>query len=173
MEQQQRGRGVTHPGRGVVGREHCRGMGVSLQCPLHPPHSYDIALLRLSGSATLNSYVQLAVLPSQGTVLANNYACYISGWGMTSSECHRHGHPRETHPQIPENCGEMGDVVGFWKWVEAPQGVVLGDGFRGANVSGSFVGFTKIPQKCGKMEEVHPFWKRIEILQGVEILKVV
>eukprot|EP00076_Gallus_gallus_P035516 XP_025001054.1 chymotrypsin-like elastase family member 1 isoform X4 [Gallus gallus] len=46
---------------------------------------YDIALLRLSGSATLNSYVQLAVLPSQGTVLANNYACYISGWGMTST----------------------------------------------------------------------------------------
>ncbi|XP_042667226.1 chymotrypsin-like elastase family member 1 isoform X1 [Centrocercus urophasianus] len=44
---------------------------------------YDIALLRLSGSATLNSYVQLAVLPSQGTVLSNNYPCYISGWGLT------------------------------------------------------------------------------------------
>ncbi|XP_052558874.1 chymotrypsin-like elastase family member 1 isoform X1 [Tympanuchus pallidicinctus] len=44
---------------------------------------YDIALLRLSGSATLNSYVQLAVLPSAGTVLSNNYPCYISGWGLT------------------------------------------------------------------------------------------
>ncbi|NXC45254.1 CELA1 elastase, partial [Penelope pileata] len=44
---------------------------------------YDIALLRLSGSATLNSYVQLAVLPSAGTVLSNNYPCYITGWGLT------------------------------------------------------------------------------------------
>ncbi|XP_062453320.1 chymotrypsin-like elastase family member 1 [Rhea pennata] len=44
---------------------------------------YDIALLRLSGSATLNSYVQLAVLPQEGTILANNYPCYISGWGRT------------------------------------------------------------------------------------------
>ncbi|NXG38855.1 CELA1 elastase, partial [Dromaius novaehollandiae] len=44
---------------------------------------YDIALLRLSGSVTLNSYVQLAVLPQAGTVLANNYPCYITGWGLT------------------------------------------------------------------------------------------
>ncbi|XP_010220516.1 PREDICTED: chymotrypsin-like elastase family member 1 [Tinamus guttatus] len=46
---------------------------------------YDIALLRLSGSATLNSYVQLAVLPTAGTVLTNNYPCYISGWGLTQT----------------------------------------------------------------------------------------
>ncbi|OXB51832.1 UNVERIFIED_CONTAM: hypothetical protein H355_003586, partial [Colinus virginianus] len=44
---------------------------------------YDIALLRLSGSFTLNNYVKLAVLPSQGTVLSNNYPCYITGWGLT------------------------------------------------------------------------------------------
>ncbi|NXU57090.1 CELA1 elastase, partial [Turnix velox] len=44
---------------------------------------YDIALLRLSSSATLNSYVQLAVLPQAGTVLPNNYPCYITGWGLT------------------------------------------------------------------------------------------
>ncbi|NXK00811.1 CELA1 elastase, partial [Corythaixoides concolor] len=44
---------------------------------------YDIALLRLSGHATLNSYVQLAALPAEGTVLANNYPCYITGWGLT------------------------------------------------------------------------------------------
>ncbi|KFR16514.1 Chymotrypsin-like elastase family member 1, partial [Opisthocomus hoazin] len=44
---------------------------------------YDIALLRLSSSVTLNSYVQLAVLPSSGTILSNDYPCYITGWGLT------------------------------------------------------------------------------------------
>ncbi|XP_051497344.1 chymotrypsin-like elastase family member 1 [Apus apus] len=49
----------------------------------NPGGGYDIALLRLSGYATLNSYVQLAVLPREGTILPNNYPCYISGWGLT------------------------------------------------------------------------------------------
>ncbi|KAJ6656153.1 hypothetical protein lerEdw1_004070 [Lerista edwardsae] len=44
---------------------------------------YDIALLRLSQSATLNSYVQLGSLPPSGQVLPNNNACYITGWGRT------------------------------------------------------------------------------------------
>ncbi|KAF2978243.1 hypothetical protein EK904_005417 [Melospiza melodia maxima] len=47
---------------------------------------YDIALFRLSSSATLNSAVQLAVLPQEGTILPNNYPCYITGWGLTRSE---------------------------------------------------------------------------------------
>ncbi|NWZ59661.1 CELA1 elastase, partial [Haliaeetus albicilla] len=46
--------------------------------------SYDIALLRLSSYATLNSYVQLAVLPAEGSILRNNYPCYVTGWGRTS-----------------------------------------------------------------------------------------
>nr|XP_009913689.1 PREDICTED: chymotrypsin-like elastase family member 1 [Haliaeetus albicilla] len=46
---------------------------------------YDIALLRLSSYATLNSYVQLAVLPAEGSILRNNYPCYITGWGRTSN----------------------------------------------------------------------------------------
>ncbi|CAK6443442.1 unnamed protein product [Pipistrellus nathusii] len=33
---------------------------------------YDIALLRLAQSVTLNNYVQLGVLPREGTILANN-----------------------------------------------------------------------------------------------------
>uniref|UniRef100_A0A8C3XMV2 pancreatic elastase n=1 Tax=Chelydra serpentina TaxID=8475 RepID=A0A8C3XMV2_CHESE len=45
--------------------------------------SYDIALLRLSQSASLNSYVQLAALPSSGEILPNNNPCYITGWGLT------------------------------------------------------------------------------------------
>ncbi|KAL2091025.1 hypothetical protein ACEWY4_013288 [Coilia grayii] len=46
---------------------------------------YDIALLRLSSEATLNSYVQLARLPPSGQVLPHNNPCYISGWGRTST----------------------------------------------------------------------------------------
>ncbi|NXG81241.1 CELA1 elastase, partial [Baryphthengus martii] len=44
---------------------------------------YDIALLRLASNANINQNVQLAVLPQQGTVLPNNYPCYITGWGLT------------------------------------------------------------------------------------------
>nr|XP_046239116.1 elastase-1-like isoform X2 [Scatophagus argus]XP_046239117.1 elastase-1-like isoform X2 [Scatophagus argus] len=46
---------------------------------------YDIALLRLSSMATLNSYVQLGSLPPSGQVLPNNNPCYITGWGRTST----------------------------------------------------------------------------------------
>ncbi|XP_026053156.1 elastase-1-like [Carassius auratus] len=46
---------------------------------------YDIALLRLSSSATLNSYVKLATLPPSGQVLPHNNPCYITGWGRTST----------------------------------------------------------------------------------------
>ncbi|NXN92609.1 CELA1 elastase, partial [Rhinopomastus cyanomelas] len=49
----------------------------------NPAGGYDIALLRLASSATLNSSVQLAVLPQQGTILPNDYPCYITGWGLT------------------------------------------------------------------------------------------
>ncbi|XP_012874139.1 PREDICTED: chymotrypsin-like elastase family member 1 [Dipodomys ordii] len=47
---------------------------------------YDIALLRLAQSVTLNSYVQLGVLPQEGTVLPNNTPCYITGWGRTRTK---------------------------------------------------------------------------------------
>ncbi|XP_056416377.1 chymotrypsin-like elastase family member 1 [Hyla sarda] len=46
---------------------------------------YDIAVLWLASSATLNSYVKLATLPASGAVLANNYNCVVSGWGRTST----------------------------------------------------------------------------------------
>ena len=47
---------------------------------------YDIALLRLASDATLNSYVQLGSLPPSGQVLPHNNLCYVTGWGLTSSE---------------------------------------------------------------------------------------
>nr|XP_055193141.1 chymotrypsin-like elastase family member 1 [Nyctereutes procyonoides] len=46
---------------------------------------YDIALLRLAQKVTLNSYVQLGVLPQEGAILANNSPCYITGWGRTKT----------------------------------------------------------------------------------------
>ncbi|KAG9340603.1 hypothetical protein JZ751_021158 [Albula glossodonta] len=46
---------------------------------------YDIALLRLSTDATLNSNVQLGLLPPSGQVLPHNNLCYITGWGRTQT----------------------------------------------------------------------------------------
>ena len=49
---------------------------------------YDIALMRLSSDASLNTYVQLAALPPSGQVLPHNNNCYITGWGLTQSQFH-------------------------------------------------------------------------------------
>ncbi|XP_069089233.1 chymotrypsin-like elastase family member 1 [Pleurodeles waltl] len=46
---------------------------------------YDIALLKLSSNAALNSYVQLGRLPPDGQILSNTHPCTITGWGMTKS----------------------------------------------------------------------------------------
>lgn len=54
--------------------------------PCYSTLSYDIALLRLSTDATLNTYVQLAALPPSGQVLPHNNNCYITGWGRTQSK---------------------------------------------------------------------------------------
>ncbi|KAI4889013.1 hypothetical protein NFI96_026974, partial [Prochilodus magdalenae] len=45
----------------------------------------DIALIRLTSDAILNSYVQLATLPFAGQVLSSNTACYVTGWGVTQN----------------------------------------------------------------------------------------
>ncbi|KAL6464004.1 hypothetical protein MHYP_G00283950 [Metynnis hypsauchen] len=45
----------------------------------------DIALIRLTSDAILNSYVQLANLPPAGQILSGNTACYITGWGVTQN----------------------------------------------------------------------------------------
>lgn len=47
---------------------------------------FDVALLKLSSDATLNSYVQLGSLPPAGQILPHNNLCYITGWGRTSSK---------------------------------------------------------------------------------------
>ncbi|XP_007523789.2 chymotrypsin-like elastase family member 2A, partial [Erinaceus europaeus] len=41
----------------------------------------DIALLKLATSVPLTDKIQLACLPPAGTILPNNYSCYVTGWG--------------------------------------------------------------------------------------------
>ncbi|KAI4889016.1 hypothetical protein NFI96_027272, partial [Prochilodus magdalenae] len=45
----------------------------------------DIALIRLTSDAILNSYVQLAPLPPADQVVSSNTTCYVTGWGYTKS----------------------------------------------------------------------------------------
>ncbi|XP_035990641.1 elastase-1 [Fundulus heteroclitus] len=59
---------------------------------IHPKWSglafdgHDIALVKLSSEAILNSYVQLVSLPSPGQILPHNNPCYVTGWGRTYVE---------------------------------------------------------------------------------------
>ncbi|XP_029286564.1 LOW QUALITY PROTEIN: elastase-1-like [Cottoperca gobio] len=48
-------------------------------------NGFDIALIRLSSEATLNSYAQLGSLPPKGQILPHNNRCYITGWGRIST----------------------------------------------------------------------------------------
>ncbi|XP_036602147.1 chymotrypsin-like elastase family member 2A [Trichosurus vulpecula] len=44
-------------------------------------NGYDIAMVKLASSVSLSDKIQLACLPAAGTILPNNYACYVTGWG--------------------------------------------------------------------------------------------
>ncbi|XP_011932468.1 PREDICTED: chymotrypsin-like elastase family member 2A [Cercocebus atys] len=44
-------------------------------------NGYDIALLKLAHPVSLTDKIQLACLPPAGTILPNNYPCYVTGWG--------------------------------------------------------------------------------------------
>uniref|UniRef100_A0A8C3YI61 pancreatic elastase II n=1 Tax=Catagonus wagneri TaxID=51154 RepID=A0A8C3YI61_9CETA len=41
----------------------------------------DIALLKLASPVSLTNKIQLGSLPPAGTILPNNYICYVTGWG--------------------------------------------------------------------------------------------
>lgn len=47
---------------------------------------FDIALIKLTEHVTLSDSVQLGCLPPAGSILPNNYPCYITGWGRISSK---------------------------------------------------------------------------------------
>ncbi|XP_072864240.1 chymotrypsin-like elastase family member 2A isoform X1 [Chlorocebus sabaeus] len=46
---------------------------------------YDIALLKLADPVSLTDKIRLACLPPAGTILPNNYPCYVTGWGYLHS----------------------------------------------------------------------------------------
>ncbi|XP_053137310.1 chymotrypsin-like elastase family member 2A [Hemicordylus capensis] len=41
----------------------------------------DIALIKLAEHVTLSDQIQPACLPQANSILANNFACYVTGWG--------------------------------------------------------------------------------------------
>ncbi|XP_053136721.1 chymotrypsin-like elastase family member 3B [Hemicordylus capensis] len=43
----------------------------------------DIALIKLSRSAVLSDKVKLGCVPCEGSLLPNDYPCYVTGWGST------------------------------------------------------------------------------------------
>ncbi|XP_044141381.1 elastase-1-like [Bufo gargarizans] len=57
----------------------------SLWNPSNIANGYDIAILWLASSATLNSAVKLATLPTSGYTLPSNYNCIVTGWGRVST----------------------------------------------------------------------------------------
>uniref|UniRef100_A0A8C9LJK9 pancreatic elastase II n=1 Tax=Piliocolobus tephrosceles TaxID=591936 RepID=A0A8C9LJK9_9PRIM len=58
----------------------------SWNSPEHLLGRYDIALVKLANSVSLTDKIQLACLPSAGTILTNNYPCYVTGWGRLQSK---------------------------------------------------------------------------------------
>uniref|UniRef100_A0A8D1YYA6 pancreatic elastase II n=1 Tax=Sus scrofa TaxID=9823 RepID=A0A8D1YYA6_PIG len=46
----------------------------------------DIALLKLASPVSLTDKIQLGCLPAAGTILPNNYVCYVTGWGRLQSK---------------------------------------------------------------------------------------
>nr|XP_033483683.1 elastase-1-like [Epinephelus lanceolatus] len=72
----------------------------------------DIALLRLSSDAVLNSYVGLVYLPPYGEILPHNYACYITGYGRTSTGGSMSNRMRQAY--LPVVYHETCTSFGWW-----------------------------------------------------------
>uniref|UniRef100_A0A2K5JLN3 pancreatic elastase II n=1 Tax=Colobus angolensis palliatus TaxID=336983 RepID=A0A2K5JLN3_COLAP len=49
-------------------------------------NGYDIALVKLTNPVSLTDKIQLACLPPAGTILPNNYPCYVTGWGYLQTD---------------------------------------------------------------------------------------
>ncbi|XP_023388419.1 chymotrypsin-C [Pteropus vampyrus] len=45
-------------------------------------HGNDIALIKLAESVELSDTIQVACLPAEGSLLPQNYSCYVTGWGL-------------------------------------------------------------------------------------------
>ncbi|XP_015219037.1 chymotrypsin-like elastase family member 1 [Lepisosteus oculatus] len=73
---------------GIEGKEQFIPVEKKIVHPSWNPNDitagYDIALLKLTQDAILNTYVNVATLPSSGAILPSTY-CYLAGWGRTST----------------------------------------------------------------------------------------
>ncbi|XP_059184841.1 elastase-1-like [Centropristis striata] len=72
----------------------------------------DIALLRLSSKATMNSYVKAAYLPRSGEILPHNNRCYITGYGLTSTGGVMSNRMREAYLPVVDH--ETCTSSGWW-----------------------------------------------------------
>ncbi|XP_036901066.1 chymotrypsin-C isoform X2 [Sturnira hondurensis] len=45
----------------------------------------DIALIKLAEPVELSDTIQVACLPKEGSVMSQNYPCYVTGWGRLST----------------------------------------------------------------------------------------
>lgn len=48
--------------------------------------SNDIALIKLAEPVQLSDTIQVACLPEAGSLLPQDYPCYVTGWGRLWSE---------------------------------------------------------------------------------------
>lgn len=69
----------------------------------------------ISRTVTLTSKIQTACLPPAGTILANNYPCYVTGWGRLQSKlgarAPRPGRDgRRCHPCPARVLGRLGEA---------------------------------------------------------------
>uniref|UniRef100_A0A8D0W4S5 pancreatic elastase II n=1 Tax=Sus scrofa TaxID=9823 RepID=A0A8D0W4S5_PIG len=72
----------------------------------------DIALLKLASPVSLTDKIQLGCLPAAGTILPNNYVCYVTGWGRLQSSPQILCSPSQ-NPPVPHNSGlPQGDSGG-------------------------------------------------------------
>ena len=79
----------------------------------------DIALLKLASSVPLTDKIQLGCLPPAGTILPNNYVCYVTGWGRLQSKWVLGAPwlPREVGDVTPVQSGVFSAhiIQGVWK----------------------------------------------------------
>lgn len=74
---------VFWPQRRILNYLSAQTLSLKLCCLLR---SNDIALIKLSEPVTPSDHIQLACIPPAGTLLSNQYPCYITGWGRLYSK---------------------------------------------------------------------------------------